>query len=397
MITEYKKHLHRQGFELKEQIGSGLSGCTLKGIQRSLNRHVAIKFFDNELNKNNADLKKRFIRESQILAELQHPSIPYVLTSGSISLNDESIPYIVMQFISGITLDEYIKKHSPISIDSAVNISVQVLEALSFVHEKGIVHRDIKPSNIMILPSGYCYIIDFSIGFKIEPQDGMTRTTQTGDHLGSIQYMSPEQMENMKDVDGRTDIYSYSLVLCEILSGKPELESLIKSKVKFPAALKKVIEKACSRSLSERYLNANEFLRELKQVSSTSLPFLDTPSKAICNNTMCPSADWSSQGYYRGAYLIDESTEPFCIRCGNKLIYQCENCGGSIDNTKFCGGCGTEQFKIPECLKCGSYLKKVDMNKNTEINGCEKCRNKKKQSSTTPTAVMAEFDDEIPF
>jgi len=363
MVAEYNEYLCRRGFELKDQIGSGLSGRTFKAIQGSLNRQVAIKFFDSALNKNNANLKKKFLREALLLADLEHPSIPYVITSGSIPIEDDFIPYIVMQFIPGISLDEYIKDHSPITIDTALNISAQVLEALSLVHKKGIVHRDIKPSNIMMLSSGHCYVIDFSIGFKIEPQAGMTRATKTGDHLGSIQYMSPEQKKNMKEVDERTDVYSYSLVLCEMLSGKPELQSLTNSNMKYPSALKKVIEKACSYETSERYNNANEFLRELKQVSSTSLPFLDTPSRAICNNVLCPSANWSSQGYYRGPNYIEESTE-----------------------------CGTQQFNIPECLKCGSFLRKTDMNKDTQTHGCEKCRAK----VSSPNIVNDVLDD-IPF
>jgi len=396
MLDEiYKKYLSRQGFELKEKIGSGLSGQTMKGFQSSLGRYVAIKFFDSQLHKNNKNLKKRFLRESQLLAELQHPSIPYVITCGYIPIDDGDIPYTVMQYISGMTLDEYTKKHAPILLDTALHFSAQILDALSFVHEKGIVHRDIKPSNIMILPSGHCYLIDFSIGFKIEPQTGMTRATQTIEHLGSIQYMSPEQKQSMKNVDQRTDIYSYSLVLCELLSGKPELHSLDRTEKKYPTALKKVIERGCSYDASERYSNAHEFLRELKQVSTSSLPFLDTPSKAICNNLECPSANWSPRGYYKGAYFIEESTDVHCTSCGNKLIYQCKNCGCPIDNTRFCGGCGTQQFDVPECKQCGSYLKKNDMGRDTNKEGCEKCRNKKHQQQSSPPPPFLPPD--VPF
>jgi len=397
MVDKYKEHLLKQGFKIQEQIGSGLSGRTFKGFQPSLNRSVAIKFFDSKFNNENTDLKKRFIRESQLLADLQHPSIPYVLTCGAIKKNNYDTPYIVMQYINGVTLDEHLKKHAPLSLDVSINISTQILDALGFVHNKNIVHRDIKPSNIMILPSGHCYLIDFSIGFKIDPNTSMTRATKTGDHLGSIQYMSPEQKQNMKDVDQRSDIYSLALIVCEMLSGAPEAQNLIASKSKFPVALKKVIEKTSSYKREERYLNAYEFSRELKQVSSASLPFLDTPSKAVCNSTLCPSANWSSNGYYRGAYFIEESTEPFCTSCGNKLIYQCEGCGSPIDHTKFCGGCGAQQFGVPECVKCHSFLKKEDMNTDTENNGCEKCRNKKPTIPKSPPKIDDGFDDDIPF
>ena len=358
---------------------------------------MAIKFFDSTINKNNSDLEQRFIRESHILADLQHPSIPYILTSGSVPLNNKKIPYIIMEFIAGLTLEDYFKNHSPMSLDDALNISYQVLDALSFVHEKGIVHRDIKPSNIMILSSGHCYIIDFSIGFKIDPQPGMTRVTQTGDHLGTFQYMSPEQKLNMKNVDQRTDVYSYALVLCEMLFGKPEPSSIISSKHKLPSTLINVIKKACSYETNERYNNAGDFLRELKQVSSKSLPFLDTPSKAMCTNTTCENANWSHRGYYLGPYLIEESNAPFCSSCGSKLIYQCSECGSPISNTKFCGGCGTQQFNIPECLQCGSFLTKIDMDKDTKKYGCEKCKAKNINKKPPPISIEDLFDDDIPF
>jgi eukaryotic-like serine/threonine-protein kinase len=396
MVEKYKEHLLKQGFELQEQIGLGLSGRTFKGFQTTLKRPVAVKFFDNKFNDGNNVLKKKFLRESLLLADLPHPSIPYVLTRGSIKFSDSSIPYIVMQYISGSTLSDYIKEHAPIPLETALNISVQVLDALSFVHQKNIVHRDIKPSNIMVLPSGHCYVIDFSIGFKIDPQAGMTRATRTGDHLGSLVYMSPEQKQDMKNVDQRSDVFSYALVLCEMLSGKPELQSLSQPKNKYPAALIKAIENACCYDKEDRYSNAQEFLRDLRQVSSKSLPFLDTPSKAICNNTLCPSANWSSRGYYKGAYFIEESTSAYCTSCGNKLVYQCENCGSSIDNTEYCGGCGAHQFEVPECLQCGSFLKKSDMIQDTKKNGCEKCRATKSQEAISATIVDDGFDD-IPF
>jgi len=399
MTELYTQHLARQGFELGEKIGSGLSGKTMIGCQNSLGRSVAIKFFDSAFNRKNLNLKKKFLRESKLLAELQHPSIPYVITSGNIPGIDT--PYIVMQYISGETLDEYIKNNSPVLPEVALHISIQILDALSFVHSKNIIHRDIKPSNIMILPSGHCYLIDFSIGFKIDPEAGLTRATRTGDHLGSVQYMSPEQSQNMKNVDQRSDIYSYSKVLCELLSGRPEVSGL--DEVNLPSALKKVISKGLSYEADDRYGSANEYLRELKQVSSSTLPFMDIPSKAVCNNTKCPSADWSSQGYYRGAYFIDDSINSHCTSCGNKLIYQCGNCGCSIDNTKHCGGCGAQQFYVPECKKCGSYLKKVDMGKDTELLGCEKCNSKPPAQVTYQVQQIPKqspnpaSDEELPF
>ena len=396
MENIYKEHLLKRKFELKEKIGSGLSGKTMKGIQTSLQRPVAIKFFDNQFNKKNIELKKRFLREAKILAELEHPSIPYVITNGTIPITGEEVPYIIMQYISGETLDEYIAKYSPITLDDALHISTQILDALHFSHERSIIHRDIKPSNIMILPSGHCYLIDFSIGFKENPSAGMTRVTKTGHHLGSPLYMSPEQKKDMKNVDKRSDIYSFAIVLCELLSKKPELEGLDAVDNAYPKALKKVIQKAMSFEVKDRYINASDFLRELKQVSPKAFPLIDTPSKAVCNNTLCPSANWSPNGYYKSAHFIEKCTDAFCTSCGNTLIYQCATCGSNIDDKQFCGGCGTQQFSVPECKQCGSYLTKVDINADTSIDGCKKCR-KTKQQQVYQQQSYTVNSEEVPF
>jgi len=396
----YAAHLLKQGFVLNEQIGTGLSGETRKGFQKSLNRNVAIKFFNNKLHMNNESLRKRFYRESKILAELQHPSIPFVITNGTIKTEASTTPYFVMQYISGMTLKEYIKKHAPVSLDIALHISSQVLDALAFVHKQGIVHRDIKPANIMILPSGHCYLIDFSIGFKIEPVKGMTRVTQVGDGLGDYLYMAPEQVIDMGSVDHRADIYSFSLVLCELLSSKPSLTQLNRCANSYPPALINSIAKGCNHEAEDRHTSASNFMRELRQVSFNTLPNIDSPSNAICINTKCPSANWSDRGFYRGIYFIENSTNIHCTSCGQKLIYQCQKCGNPVENTMHCGGCGNRQFSVPKCKQCKSFLKEIDMDDDTELKGCDKCRNKKKPQQKSQDSKInfdESFDDDIPF
>ena len=117
MSDAYKEHFEKRGFELRKVIGTGLSGGTIEGYQKSLKRSVAIKLFDSFINQKNEDLRKKFLRESLLIAEVQHPSIPYVITNGSVISDNKEIPYIIMQFIPGITLDEFIKKHKNISLE----------------------------------------------------------------------------------------------------------------------------------------------------------------------------------------------------------------------------------------------------------------------------------------
>ena len=262
------------------------------------------------------------------------------------------------------------------------------------MHKKGVVHRDIKPSNIMIHSSGHCFLIDFSIGFKQDPNPRMTRATRTGDHLGSYLYMSPEQSKNMKDVDGRSDIFSFSKVLGKLLTGKPEIESLNNETIKHGDHLKAIIGKGLSFSPDDRYQSADEFKRELTQVTNTVVSYRNDPARAVCINKKCPSAHWTPNGYYRGPYFIEESSNAYCTSCGHKLIYQCSNCGAPIADTPFCGGCGTQQFFVHECKQCESLLTKEDMDKGTELNGCQKCKRKKEQNSVFTS--LGE-NDEIPF
>jgi len=204
--------------------------------------------------------------------------------------------------------------------------------------------------------------------------------------------MSPEQKEDMKNVDKRSDVYSFAIVLCEMLSGKPDRQGVIDGTLKFPLVLTRVIEKACAYEKEDRYSDAEQFLQELKQVSSHSSTSVDTSSKAICTNFLCPSANWSPRGFYRGVRVVEDCIDPFCKECGAKLVYQCETCRKPIENAKYCGGCGTQQFEVPECSKCGSYLKKIDMNNDTEKHGCEKCRSRPAQEKPIDDG----FDD-IPF
>lgn len=405
MLDVYSNHLKRQGFELLGDIGSGLSGKTKKAKQTSLARFVAVKFFDSVFNRNNTELKKKFKREAFILAEAQHPAIPYVITHGEIPHQENSIPYIVMEYIDGTNLEDYIQKNGVLEHRQVTNVATQILDALSLVHSKGIIHRDIKPSNIMLSSAGHAYLIDFSIGFAPSGNPNFTRATRTGDRLGSAEYISPEQNEDMKNVDCRTDIYSLGLTLCKLLTGTPSLKALDKPELSIPYALRKLICKAAEHNVNDRYQNIEDMLRELKSFSGAGHFAVTSPSKALCNNLKCPDADWSPNGYYKGANFIENCIDIHCTSCGNELVYQCM-CGYPIADTRFCGGCGSELFQIPECNTCGSHLTKKDIGKDTS-KGCNKCLSKQQLKpqqqpqqvwgQPQKLSIPVDFDDDIPF
>lgn len=309
--TEYMEHLSKQGFDLQEKIGSGLSGGVYRATQPSLGRDVAVKFFDNSLSLMDDSLRQRFEREARILAKLQHPSIPFVITRGAVKLIGTVIPYTVMQFINGQTLDLMLKREGKLDVDISVQYVRQILSALYCAHNNKIVHRDIKPSNIMVMPSDHCYVIDFSIGVSLDTSFGFSRATHSGEHIGSIDYIAPEQTRDMKTVDHRADIYSLGLVLYEILTGRLDKTSFDKSLSHLPIALKNAVKKACEFDPNDRFQTAEEFLRSIRGLVPNRRMINDRPGTALCLNLKCPDAKWSSRGYYKGPTIIESCTDHF--------------------------------------------------------------------------------------
>jgi serine/threonine-protein kinase len=189
---EYADHLRKRGFEVQRVLGTGLSGVVLLAEQPSLGRRVAVKVCDGLIASKSEQLRKRFVREARLLSKINHPGIPYVLTTGIMPNSD--MPYMVMQFIDGATLRQRLKEESRLDPEVALEICAQVLEALHAAHCAKVIHRDVKPENIM-LASGTTYLIDFSIGFSTEGESGLTRTTGAGERLGTLDYRLPRTID----------------------------------------------------------------------------------------------------------------------------------------------------------------------------------------------------------
>jgi serine/threonine protein kinase/Tfp pilus assembly protein PilF len=207
-------------FHLEEKIASGGMGVLYKAIDTKLCRYVAIKILRPEL-LSHPGIRERFIREAQAASALNHPGIVTVY-----EINEDSgVDYIVMEFVEGRTLDEVISSEGlPLEAVSAYAISLA--KTLRFAHEKGIVHRDLKPSNIMVTEEGDLKILDFGIakrldtfGFDENEALTVTQVTQTRGVLGTVGYMSPEQVRG-REVDHRSDIFSFGVVLYEMITGE---------------------------------------------------------------------------------------------------------------------------------------------------------------------------------
>ncbi|WEV61053.1 Stk1 family PASTA domain-containing Ser/Thr kinase [Streptococcaceae bacterium ESL0729] len=240
------------------------------------NRLVAIKVLRSNL-ENDSIAIARFQREAYAMSELNHPNIVGISDVGDV----DNQQYIVMEYIDGVTLKQYIKEHAPLSNDEAIHYISQILSAMKLAHERGIIHRDLKPQNILISKSGDAKVTDFGIAMAFAE----TSLTQTNSMFGSIHYLSPEQARGAK-ATVQSDIYAMGIILYEMLTGdvpfdgdsavtialqhfqKP-LPSIININKNVPQALENVVIKATAKDLSDRYQNVSEMLKDV--ATSTSL------------------------------------------------------------------------------------------------------------------------------
>ncbi len=197
-------------YEIQEIVGIGGMAVVYKAYDNIENKIVAIKILKEEYTGNDEFLR-RFINESKAIAVLSHPNVVKVY---DVSFGD-LIQYIVMEYIDGITLKEYIEQSGPLSWNEAVHFTLQILRGLQHAHDKGVVHRDIKPQNIMVLPDGIIKVADFGIARFARSE----QVTITDKAIGSVHYISPEQAKGEK-TDEKADIYSVGVMLYEMLTGK---------------------------------------------------------------------------------------------------------------------------------------------------------------------------------
>ena len=201
-------------YKIEKLIGEGGMGTVYLGINEQFEQKVAIKVLAPQF-VHNADIVKRFKKEASMLSKLNHPNIVKLLNFYE---NDKGV-YLIMEYVEGYTLDEYITNISgPILEDKAAEMFYEILDGFEFAHSKGIIHRDIKPSNIIVTNDGEIKIFDFGIAKLInEPEN--QKLTRTGTKLGTVVYMSPEQIRQ-GEVSKLSDIYSLGVVLHQLLTGK---------------------------------------------------------------------------------------------------------------------------------------------------------------------------------
>lgn len=260
-------------YEVQEIIGVGGMSVVYKAYDNVDDRIVAVKILKDEYS-NDADFVRRFKNESKAIAVLSHPNIVKVY---DVSFG-EKVQYIVMEYVDGITLKEYIQKQHIITWNDAVFFTTQILRALQHAHDKGIVHRDIKPQNIILLPNGNIKVTDFGIA-----RFSRTETkTLTENAIGSVHYISPEQAKG-EFTDERADIYSVGVVLYEMLAGRvpfdadsavsvalmqlqKEPKKLTEINPNIPLGIEQICFHAMQKNPDERYQTATEMLLDIEEV-----------------------------------------------------------------------------------------------------------------------------------
>ncbi len=259
-------------FKIVKKLGEGGMGVVFEGFDILLERKVAIKVIHPQYLRDESFLK-RFMREAKYASKLNHPNICTIYQIGEhLGLN-----FIVMEYIEGEQLKKLLKA-GPFKIIPALKILIQIAEGLEYAHKNGIIHRDIKSSNIMVENSGLVKILDFGLVKSID-KDSSISLTKTGGLIGTPQYMSPEQILGKK-VDKRSDIFSFGIVMYELLTGNlpfngenyMELINKILNKEPFfpqnlPFKLKEIIHKCLKKDPSKRFGSFSE----IKKVLSKSL------------------------------------------------------------------------------------------------------------------------------
>ncbi len=258
-------------YEILEEVGNGGMAVVYKAKDFDTGSIVAVKILREEY-LDNEEFCRRFRNESRAIALLNHPNIVKIFDV----CNSPSLQYIVMEYIDGISLKDYIEQQRVIRVKEAVHFTTQILRALMHAHSKGIVHRDIKPQNIMLLPNGRIKVTDFGIARLITSQT----STITDKAIGSVHYIAPEQARGAT-TDARADLYSVGVMLYEMLTGKlpfdansavsvavmqlqadPKMPRQINPNI--PVGLEEITIQAMQKDPNARYQSAAEMLQDIE-------------------------------------------------------------------------------------------------------------------------------------
>src|SRR5919202_3097266 len=253
-------------YKIEQKLGEGGMGAVFRGVDMMLEREVAIKFLRPELS-SQPQVVERFRSEAVTLAKLNHPNIA---TLYNFMRQGDSF-FMVLEFVRGVTLDHVLQQRGALPTYQAIPVFCKVLDGIDHAHEMGIIHRDIKPANMMLTEKGTLKVLDFGMARIL----GSARMTRQGNIIGTIEYMSPEQVRGY-ETDARSDIYSLGMLLYEMLTARCPFEiqnefELMKAQIEqYPVpprqltpAIPEVVEQAIWKSIqkdpAQRFQSASEF------------------------------------------------------------------------------------------------------------------------------------------
>jgi serine/threonine protein kinase len=264
-------------YEIIEELGRGAMSIVYKARDPNIARVVTLKVMRLEWEARSEKSKKRFRHEAMSAGQLTHPNIVAVYDAGE----DRGEPFIVMEYLEGPTLAKVLEALTPLPLERAVDIALQIGDALDYAHQHGVIHRDVNPSNIILLENGQVKVTDFGLAklASISPSNG----SPSGVFHGTLDYASPEQILG-QEVDGRSDIFSLGVIIYEMLTGerpfqRKNVTSVIHRLLSeeplpltalgphLPPELKDLLSKAMAKDANQRYQTCAELGRNLKIVA----------------------------------------------------------------------------------------------------------------------------------
>ncbi len=270
-MDQYIGRLLDGRYEILEVIGTGGMAVVYKARCHRLNRLVAIKILKDEF-AGDEEFRRRFHAEGEAVAMLSHPNIVQVYDVSS----TDNANFIVMELIDGISLKQYMEKKGVLNWKETLHFAMQIAGGLEHAHSRGIIHRDIKPHNVMVLKNGSVKVMDFGIARVMNKSNTLTKEA-----LGSVHYISPEQAKG-GHTDNRSDLYSLSVVMYEMMAGRPPYdgESAVAVAIQhinggaprptvynpnIPGGLEQIILKGMSLEMRDRYDSATQMLQDMEE------------------------------------------------------------------------------------------------------------------------------------
>jgi serine/threonine-protein kinase len=281
-------------------------GIVYKGIDLVLERDVAVKVLHAHLVDKDS-VRQRFEKEMQACINFKHPNVVSVFDYG---YSPQNLPYMVMEYCPGKTLDEYLNAVKTLDIETFIKVFTQVSQALAYAHDKMVIHRDVKPKNIVLVEQGdelLAKLLDFGIAKGFAEANTLQKLTQTGDAIGSPYYMSPEQCKSAP-LDVRSDVYSIGCVMYQAISGRVPFNgenglttilmhindrcppfSMLQADLRIPNALEQIILKCLEKNPNDRYQTARTLSDALQNFveyfRKGERPNLEEHQRGVAENT----------------------------------------------------------------------------------------------------------------